>query len=156
MWPPLSRRARTTRAVDFDDQIYRALLLLLRDPEARRAAQRACRLMLVDEFQDLTPAHLLLIRLLSAPGRRGVPAQGTAQTPDSEANPDGTPGDAEEPGSQPVKTRVSWKQVLRQRKLARIMLRGDQVVTVTFAQGELTLPPCLAHVQGSTVTEEGK
>ena len=28
--------------------------------------------MLVDEFQDLTPAHLLLVRLLSAPGRRGV------------------------------------------------------------------------------------
>ena len=25
-------------------------------------------MMLVDEFQDLTPAHLLLVRLLSAPG----------------------------------------------------------------------------------------
>ena len=30
-------------------------------------AQRASRLLLVDEFQDLTPAHLLLVRLLSAP-----------------------------------------------------------------------------------------
>ena len=56
------------RAVDFDDQIHRALLVLLSQPDARRAAQRACRLMLVDEFQDLTPAHLLLIRLLASPG----------------------------------------------------------------------------------------
>jgi len=50
--------------VDFDEQIFRAIELLLRDPEARAAAQRACRLLLVDEFQDLTPAHLLLVRLL--------------------------------------------------------------------------------------------
>lgn len=55
-------------AVDFDDQIVRAIELLLTDPEARRAAQRACRVLLVDEFQDLTPAHLLLVRLLAAPG----------------------------------------------------------------------------------------
>ena len=27
-----------------------------------------CRSLLVDEFQDLNPAHLLLLRLLSAPG----------------------------------------------------------------------------------------
>ena len=30
--------------------------------------QRRCRHLLVDEFQDLTPAHVLLIRLLSLPG----------------------------------------------------------------------------------------
>ena len=35
------------------------------DPPAPPSA--ACRLLLVDEFQDLTPAHLLLIRLLAAP-----------------------------------------------------------------------------------------
>ena len=39
-----------------------------RSPTRVASAQRACRLMLVDEFQDLTPAHLLLIRLLAAPG----------------------------------------------------------------------------------------
>ncbi len=55
-------------AVDFDEQIYRAVEILLTDPDARRAAQARCRRMLVDEFQDLTPAHLLLIRLLAAPG----------------------------------------------------------------------------------------
>jgi len=55
-------------AVDFDEQIYRAIEILLADPHARATAQSQCRRLLVDEFQDLTPAHLLLIRLLSAPG----------------------------------------------------------------------------------------
>ncbi len=54
-------------AVDFDEQIYRALEILLRDPAARAVAQATCRYLLVDEFQDLNPAHLLLIRLLAAP-----------------------------------------------------------------------------------------
>lgn len=54
--------------VDFDGQIHRAIRVLLAQPEARRAAQRASRILLVDEFQDLTPAHLLLVRLLAAPG----------------------------------------------------------------------------------------
>jgi DNA helicase-2/ATP-dependent DNA helicase PcrA len=54
-------------AVDFDEQIYRAIEILLRDPEARSIAQSRCRHLLVDEFQDLNPAHMLLIRLLSAP-----------------------------------------------------------------------------------------
>ena len=33
----------------------------------RRSMQRSCRHLLVDEFQDLTPAHVLLVRLLSLP-----------------------------------------------------------------------------------------
>ncbi|MEP6296327.1 MAG: ATP-dependent helicase, partial [Ilumatobacter sp.] len=67
-WPAYRAALERRGAVDFDDQVYRALMVLLSDPTARRAAQRACRTMLVDEFQDLTPAHLLMIRLLSAPG----------------------------------------------------------------------------------------
>ncbi len=67
-WPTYRDLLERKHLVDFDDQIYRALMILLSDPIARRAAQRACRTMLVDEFQDLTPAHLLLIRLLAAPG----------------------------------------------------------------------------------------
>lgn len=51
--------------VDYDEQVFAALELLLRDPAARAGAQRACRVLLVDEFQDLTPAHLLLVRLLA-------------------------------------------------------------------------------------------
>jgi DNA helicase-2/ATP-dependent DNA helicase PcrA len=58
----------TRRVVDFDEQIYRAIEILVTDPSARGQAQRRCRRLLVDEFQDLNPAHLLLIRLLCAPG----------------------------------------------------------------------------------------
>jgi DNA helicase-2/ATP-dependent DNA helicase PcrA len=54
-------------ALDFDEQIYRAIEILLTDPEARASAQERCRYLLVDEFQDLNPAHLLLVRLLCAP-----------------------------------------------------------------------------------------
>ena len=53
--------------VDFDEQIVRAIEILLTEPAARHAARRACRLMLVDEFQDLAPAHLLLVRLVAGP-----------------------------------------------------------------------------------------
>ena len=53
--------------VDFDEQIYRAIEVLLGEPEARQSARRSCQVLLVDEFQDLTPAHLLLIRLLAGP-----------------------------------------------------------------------------------------
>ncbi len=68
MWPRYRAVLERQGAVDFDDQIHRALLVLLTDADARDAAQAACRVMLVDEFQDLTPAHLLLVRLLAAPG----------------------------------------------------------------------------------------
>ncbi len=54
-------------AVDFDEQIYRAIELLLTDPDIRSRARASCRTLLVDEFQDLTPAHVLLIRLLAGP-----------------------------------------------------------------------------------------
>ena len=53
--------------VDFDEQIYRSIEILLTNPLARRRARASCHLLLVDEFQDLTPAHLLLIRLLAGP-----------------------------------------------------------------------------------------
>jgi DNA helicase-2/ATP-dependent DNA helicase PcrA len=62
------RRILAERALlDFDEQIYAAIEVLLREPEVRRHDQQVARHLLVDEFQDLTPAHLLLIRLLSAP-----------------------------------------------------------------------------------------
>jgi len=53
--------------LDYDEQILRAVEVLLTEPEARLAARQAAPVLLVDEFQDLTPAHLLLIRLLSGP-----------------------------------------------------------------------------------------
>ena len=54
--------------VDFDEQIYAAIETVLADGPFRARLQRRCRHLLVDEFQDLTPAHVLLIRLLSLPG----------------------------------------------------------------------------------------
>jgi DNA helicase-2/ATP-dependent DNA helicase PcrA len=52
---------------DYDEQIYRALELLLRNPKLRFDAERFASVLLVDEFQDLNPAHMLLLRLLAGP-----------------------------------------------------------------------------------------
>jgi len=54
--------------VDFDEQIYGAIEVLLADPAARDTARATARHLLVDEFQDLTPAYLLLLRLIALPG----------------------------------------------------------------------------------------
>jgi DNA helicase-2/ATP-dependent DNA helicase PcrA len=70
----LERVARAFRAelaerdvVDFDEQVVVAIERLLADPPFRHRSQRFARVLLVDEFQDLTPAHLLLLRLLAGP-----------------------------------------------------------------------------------------
>lgn len=55
------------RVLDFDEQIYRAVELLLTEPELRREVQQVGTHLLVDEFQDLTPAFLLLVRLVAGP-----------------------------------------------------------------------------------------
>ncbi|MXZ30909.1 MAG: ATP-dependent DNA helicase UvrD2 [Acidimicrobiia bacterium] len=52
---------------DHDEQVYEAIRLLLAEPELRARWQGRCRHLLVDEFQDLTPAYLLLLRLLASP-----------------------------------------------------------------------------------------
>lgn len=65
---PRYREALADRGqLDFDEQILAAIDVLLNDPEARRVARRAAPILLIDEFQDLTPAHLLLIRTLAGP-----------------------------------------------------------------------------------------
>ena len=53
--------------VDFDEQVTGAIERLFGDPAFRLRTQRFARVLLVDEFQDLAPAHLLLIRLLTGP-----------------------------------------------------------------------------------------
>ena len=68
VWPLYRDALEQAGSVDFDDQIRRAIDVLLTQPKARRAAQHVCRVLLVDEFQDLTPAHMLLVRLLTARG----------------------------------------------------------------------------------------
>ncbi len=67
IWPAYQQALERRGWVDFDGQIYGAISLLLADPTARAAAQHACQILCVDEFQDLTPAHILLIRLLAGP-----------------------------------------------------------------------------------------
>jgi DNA helicase-2/ATP-dependent DNA helicase PcrA len=53
---------------DHDEQIYGAVEALCRDPDLRAHWQAQCRHLLVDEFQDLTPGYLLLLRLVASPG----------------------------------------------------------------------------------------
>lgn len=53
---------------DHDEQIYGAIEILCRDPDLRAHWQHQCQHLLVDEFQDLTPGYLLLLRLLASPG----------------------------------------------------------------------------------------
>ncbi len=53
---------------DFDEQVYGAIEALLTNADLRHYWQDRCRHMVVDEFQDLTPAYVLLIRLLASPG----------------------------------------------------------------------------------------
>jgi DNA helicase-2/ATP-dependent DNA helicase PcrA len=64
---PYRAALKETGAVDFDEQIYGCIEVLLADGAFRRRSQAGCRHLLVDEFQDLTPAHVLLLRLLAAP-----------------------------------------------------------------------------------------
>ena len=63
-------RERLERAGEADhaEQIYGAIEVLCRNPDIRAHWQVTCRHLLVDEFQDLTPAYLLLVRLLASPG----------------------------------------------------------------------------------------
>lgn len=65
--PEFRERLQRAGVVDFDEQILGAIEVLCTDPAARAAARRACGVLLVDEFQDLTPAHVALIRLLAGP-----------------------------------------------------------------------------------------
>jgi DNA helicase II / ATP-dependent DNA helicase PcrA len=58
---------RRRNLLDFDEQVLAAIEVLLTDPAARDAARAVAPVLLVDEFQDLTPAHVLLVRLLAGP-----------------------------------------------------------------------------------------
>ena len=53
--------------LDFDEMIYRACSVLLTRPDIRAEANRWGTHLLVDEFQDLTPAFHLLMRLVAGP-----------------------------------------------------------------------------------------
>ncbi len=65
---PYRAELRDRGVIDFDEQVFLALEIVLADGELRRTLQSEHRHLLVDELQDLTPAHVLLVRLLSCPG----------------------------------------------------------------------------------------
>jgi DNA helicase-2/ATP-dependent DNA helicase PcrA len=67
-YEPYRAVLRERGVIDFDEQVYLALEALLSDGAFRRAVQAEHRHLLVDELQDLTPAHVLLVRLVSCPG----------------------------------------------------------------------------------------
>jgi DNA helicase-2/ATP-dependent DNA helicase PcrA len=67
VFPAYRDRLEALDLLDFDEQIYRAIALLLADAELRAGVRAGARTLLVDEFQDLTPAHLLLVRLVAGP-----------------------------------------------------------------------------------------
>ena len=52
---------------DFDDLIYRPLIVLRSDDTVRNRWQRRWECVLVDEYQDIEPAQELLIQILAAP-----------------------------------------------------------------------------------------
>ena len=53
--------------VDFDDMIYMAVRVLLENRDLRRAYQSRFAFVLVDEFQDLNEAQLLLLQIIGLP-----------------------------------------------------------------------------------------
>ena len=60
-------RLRSSASADHEEQVLGAIEVLLADPTIRAERQARHRHVLVDEFQDLTPAYLLLLRLVAAP-----------------------------------------------------------------------------------------
>jgi DNA helicase-2/ATP-dependent DNA helicase PcrA len=66
-YEPYRDELRRRGAIDFDEQVFGAVEALLHDGALRRAVQGAHRHLLVDELQDLTPAHVLLVRLAAGP-----------------------------------------------------------------------------------------
>ena len=63
----VERRLNEKALMTFDEQLYRAVEILLANPRARSVYQHRYDTVLVDEVQDLTPVQFLMIRLLSMP-----------------------------------------------------------------------------------------
>jgi DNA helicase II / ATP-dependent DNA helicase PcrA len=63
----VEKRLADRRLMTFDDQIYKGVEVVLASPKARVQYQQRFDVVLVDEFQDLTPVQFLLVRLLALP-----------------------------------------------------------------------------------------
>ncbi len=63
----MERRMCEKNLMTFDEQLFRAVEVLLANPRARSVYQHRFDAVLVDEVQDLTPVQFLMLRLLSLP-----------------------------------------------------------------------------------------
>ena len=63
----VERRMDEEALMTFDEQLFRAVEILLANPRARSEYQHRFDSVLVDEVQDLTPVQFLMLRLLSLP-----------------------------------------------------------------------------------------
>ncbi len=70
VWRRYAATLRQANAVDFDDLLGFAVLILRDHPAARRAWQERFEHILVDEYQDTNHAQYVLLRLLAEPHRR--------------------------------------------------------------------------------------
>ena len=61
------KKQLNTNFVDFDDMIYLAIRLLLENNSLRHIYQSRFEFVLVDEFQDLNEAQLLLLQIIALP-----------------------------------------------------------------------------------------
>jgi DNA helicase-2/ATP-dependent DNA helicase PcrA len=61
------KKQLSTNFLDFDDMIYLAVRLLLQNTALRRQYQSRFEFVLVDEFQDLNEAQLLLLQIIGLP-----------------------------------------------------------------------------------------
>src|SRR5829696_1245026 len=61
------QKQMSDRFMDFDDMIYLAVRLLLENRGLRRSYQSRFEFVLVDEFQDLNEAQLLLLQIIGLP-----------------------------------------------------------------------------------------
>lgn len=64
-WKAYDAELQRLGALDYDDLINRAVDLLRNTPEVRQDVQRRFRYLLVDEFQDTSPAQMELLRFVS-------------------------------------------------------------------------------------------
>jgi len=60
------RYKRERGLLDYDDLLYRLAELLEHHPERQQQLSRACRYIMVDEYQDTNPIQARLVRLLAA------------------------------------------------------------------------------------------
>ncbi len=75
VWERYAELKRRAGAVDFDDMLLFALRILNTDESIRREVGRACRFLLVDEFQDTNRLQMALVKRV-LDGERNITAVG--------------------------------------------------------------------------------